>query len=135
MVSKKPQKLDLASEIADCDLYELLGVDATAPSRLISRAYRQRARDVHPDRNHDNPEAAGRAFDRLRKAYEVLISATLRPQYDAKRRAQEERKRERERATTDQVCACASVCVIVCMHDGCLCVCVCTHMYAACVSG
>ena len=48
----------------------LLGVDAAADAAALQRAYRRRAKELHPDRNRA-PDA-GEQFDALRHAYEEL---------------------------------------------------------------
>jgi hypothetical protein len=61
--------------------YELLQVDATASSEEIKRAFRKRAKAVHPDVNPDDAETAD-GMRRLLRAYEVLIDPCRREEYD-----------------------------------------------------
>jgi len=37
--------------------YERLGVDMSADDKAIKQAYRQRAKELHPDKNKDDPDA------------------------------------------------------------------------------
>ena len=63
------------------DYYEVLGVDRTATSDEIKRAYRKLARTHHPDINKD-PSAEAR-FKEIGQANEVLSDPGLRARYDA----------------------------------------------------
>src|SRR5215207_806719 len=62
------------------DLYQLLGVSRSATADEIKRAYRRRARELHPDANPD-PQAE-EDFKELARAYEVLSNPDLRARYD-----------------------------------------------------
>lgn len=59
------------------DLYDILGVAHDASDDDIKRAYRRRARELHPDTGGD-PEA----FKELTAAYEVLKNPQARANYD-----------------------------------------------------
>lgn len=60
--------------------YETLGVETDASAAEIRDAYRRRAKDTHPDLN-DAPDA-GRQFQRVKRAHEVLGDAHERRRYD-----------------------------------------------------
>ncbi len=63
------------------DFYELLGVSRQATADDVKRAYRRRARELHPDANPDDPDAAER-FKELSRAYQVLSDPDQRSRYD-----------------------------------------------------
>lgn len=62
------------------DFYELLGVTREADAAQIKKAYRKRARALHPDVNED-PDAEAQ-FRRVSEAYEVLSDDQRRATYD-----------------------------------------------------
>ncbi len=63
------------------DYYEILGVAREATEQDIKKAFRQIARECHPDVTGDDPVAAER-FKTARKAYETLIDPVTRGRYD-----------------------------------------------------
>lgn len=62
-------------------LYETLGVDKTATSEEISKAYRKLAMKYHPDRNPGDAEAVER-FKEVASAYEILSDEEKKAYYD-----------------------------------------------------
>ncbi len=63
------------------DLYSELGVARSASEADIKKAYRKLAKELHPDRNKDNPKAADR-FSKVTQAYDILTDKDKRAQYD-----------------------------------------------------
>jgi DnaJ-class molecular chaperone len=63
------------------DLYSELGVARGADEAEIKKAYRKLAKELHPDRNKDNPKAAER-FSKITRAYDLLTDKDKRAQYD-----------------------------------------------------
>lgn len=63
------------------DLYSKLGVKRGADEAEIKKAYRKLAKELHPDRNQDNPKATER-FAEVTSAYDLLSDRDKRAQYD-----------------------------------------------------
>lgn len=62
--------------------YDILGVEQTASSDDIKKAYRNLALVWHPDKNQSNPEEAHAKFQGILKAYETLSDSRERDWYD-----------------------------------------------------
>ncbi|KAK1858108.1 hypothetical protein I4F81_000721 [Pyropia yezoensis] len=66
----------------DTSMYDVLGVTHNASPAAIRRAYYVAAKQVHPDRNLNDPEATAK-FQELAEAYQILSDPDSRAQYDA----------------------------------------------------
>lgn len=65
----------------DEDYYSILGVPRSASQADIQKAYRQKAREYHPDVNPDDASAKAK-FQQVQRAFEVLNDAKKREMYD-----------------------------------------------------
>ena len=63
------------------DYYDVLDVAKGASAEEIKKAYRRKAKELHPDRNSDNPNAESQ-FKEANEAYEVLKNADKKAAYD-----------------------------------------------------
>jgi DnaJ-class molecular chaperone len=63
------------------DPYSILGVPKSATEAEIKKAYRKLAKELHPDKNKDNPKAAER-FSNVTAAYDLLGDKDKRARFD-----------------------------------------------------
>jgi DnaJ-class molecular chaperone len=63
------------------DPYSILGVSKGADDKAIKSAYRKLAKELHPDKNKDNPKASER-FSEITQAYDLLSDPKKRGQFD-----------------------------------------------------
>ena len=66
---------------AAMNLYQRLGIKRGASEAEVKKAYRSLAKQLHPDRNQDNPQAAKR-FGEITNAYDILSDKDKRARYD-----------------------------------------------------
>ncbi|PKI34072.1 hypothetical protein CRG98_045529 [Punica granatum] len=69
--------------------YDVLGLNQSATTADVKRAYRLLARKYHPDVSKESQ--SGEAFKSIRHAYEVLSNDATRTQYDTELQFQEDR--------------------------------------------
>jgi molecular chaperone DnaJ len=67
--------------MAKRDYYETLGIAKGAAADEIKKAYRSKVKELHPDRNSDNPNAEAQ-FKEVGEAYDVLKDADKKAAYD-----------------------------------------------------
>jgi len=67
--------------MAKRDYYDVLGVSRGASAEELKKAYRQKAKELHPDRNSDNANAEAQ-FKEVNEAYDVLKDADKKAAYD-----------------------------------------------------
>lgn len=63
------------------DYYEVLGVARGASDEELKKAYRRKVKELHPDRNADDPRAEAQ-FKEVNEAYDVLKDAQRKAAYD-----------------------------------------------------
>ena len=67
--------------MAKRDYYEVLGLSRGASAEEIKKAYRKKAKELHPDRNKDNPDSE-KDFKEAGEAYDVLKDPEKKAAYD-----------------------------------------------------
>lgn len=77
--------MDAQRDWLEKDYYRVLGVDKTATTKELSKAYRTLARKYHPDTNPGDQSAEER-FKEISSAYEVVGDEATRKKYDEFRR-------------------------------------------------
>lgn len=67
--------------LANRDFYKILNIKKSATTNEVKKAYRKLAKELHPDKNKDDPNASEK-FSDLSSAYEVLSDEDKRKLYD-----------------------------------------------------
>ena len=67
--------------MAKRDFYDILGISRGASADEIKKAYRTKAKELHPDRNQDNPDSETK-FKEVNEAYDILKDDNKKAAYD-----------------------------------------------------
>lgn len=67
--------------VVDTHLYDILGVSPDVSERDLKKAFMLKARETHPDKHKDDPEATEK-FQQVNEAYEILKDPQKRELYD-----------------------------------------------------
>ncbi|THD20985.1 DnaJ subfamily A member 3 [Fasciola hepatica] len=73
----------------DVDLYAFFGISEESSAGDVKKAYKDKARQLHPDKNKDNPRAK-EEFQQLKDFYDILHDPVTRKEYDRKWKAKRE---------------------------------------------
>eukprot|EP00596_Hydrurales_sp_CCMP1899_P000062 CAMPEP_0119043032 /NCGR_PEP_ID=MMETSP1177-20130426/16361_1 /TAXON_ID=2985 /ORGANISM="Ochromonas sp, Strain CCMP1899" /LENGTH=618 /DNA_ID=CAMNT_0007010211 /DNA_START=212 /DNA_END=2068 /DNA_ORIENTATION=+ len=68
-------------KVLDDEYYRVLGIPTNATTSEIKKAYYKKAKESHPDRHRDDPDANTK-FQKVGEAYQVLSDEKLRLNYD-----------------------------------------------------
>src|SRR5829696_10382592 len=83
--TERRRPMSSTRDFIEKDYYAALGVAKDADAAAIKKAYRQLARELHPDKNPGNTQAETR-FKDVSEAYDVLSDPKRRGEYDEARR-------------------------------------------------
>jgi hypothetical protein len=67
--------------VKELEYYEILGVKSNATQSEIKKNYYIKAKENHPDKHRDDPEASAK-FQKIGEAYQVLSDEKLRARYN-----------------------------------------------------
>jgi len=82
----KGDKGSSGSAVKESELYDALGVTTDASAAQIRKGYFKLAKELHPDKNRDDPNAHDK-FQKVGEAYQVLSNEELRAKYDMQGKA------------------------------------------------
>ncbi|VDM21713.1 unnamed protein product [Hydatigera taeniaeformis] len=91
------------ADIIQVDIYEYLGISFESSAKEIKRAYKNKAKELHPDKNKSDPQAKEK-FQKLKEYYDILQDPKLKiaaaerhAQLDGERRRLKEALEAKER--------------------------------------
>ena len=73
--------ITLLKDLKAADLYEFFSVTPVSSDKEITKAYKKKALQHHPDKNPDDPHAS-ETFQKISKAYEILSDPAAKAAYD-----------------------------------------------------